>query len=296
MYEWTLKTKVSGNFQLIKMDEIESPYPLHPGIKELVMVPFKDKDGKLSNQYLVEIKYQITTDDNQEAADVGRDVINAILDIFTFITGTPTYTTEQIVLNYIEPNNDKGRFVVFPEVKQIISSPIPIKYTDIFSIKINQKALKILSWYRKGLYEVNIINSTISFYIALELISHHFTCEDTITRTCENCGHSNEIKPGIKQRVEHLLINELEYTPEKFGYIWNEWRNKLFHGGMKLTSENKRDLFELRDELVVIIIKSVKKLFDIPDNEQPQPISRYTPISDSIVCGEYLIKPEHQPN
>ena len=85
------------------------------------------------------------------------------------------------------------------------------------------------------------------------------------------------------------MFNEIDRARIQFEFIWEKGRNKIFHGGFELTADNKREMHKLRDELVVAIVKGLKRLFEINYSAPPRSVSQYFPISDSFLRTEYMI-------
>ena len=153
-----------------------------------------------------------------------------------------------------------------------------------FVLDLNQR---ILSWWRKGLDEKDLVNSLTSYMAALDLLSNQFKTKKKQIRTCAKCGYQSQIAPGLKQKVESLLIDEIGYTHQQFSSIW-ETRNKLSHGGFEITADNLKGLHKVRQDVALSIIKGMKKLLGLDSTAPPVEVPPQFAFGDPLQDIDYL--------
>lgn len=144
-----------------------------------------------------------------------------------------------------------------------------------------------MGWLRIGLQEKDIITIILALFTCVEILSHQFeNSELRISRTCSNCGFEEKIRLGTKQILHNFLVNEIAYSKEKADDLW-ETRNKLIHGGHDLSPENKRVLEALRNDLVIEIIRGIKKLVGLQSSDLPPETNQSFPFADPVFDIEY---------
>ena len=290
-HTWILKTEIFSNFLLVGQDDFQLSTPPHPSFRNIKIEPVFNEKQKQTGRFMIEIHFVIKTEEEKPKphipADIGRDIFNIYMDLLTFLSGYPIILTKQIVLYYEYPDHKNFRQLVFPTVIDFPSPPIPLTNKDILSKTLDKKKREILAWFRRGLQEKNIINSILAFFISLEILSNQFPCEVTNKKICSKCGNETTLKPGTRQKVENLLLNEIRYTPNQFESIWDQGRNKLFHGGLEITADNERELHKLRDDLIVAIVKGMKKLLKLKESDPPTATSWDIKINDPIADIEF---------
>ncbi len=72
-----------------------------------------------------------------------------------------------------------------------------------------------------------------------------------------------------------------------FEEIWNI-RNDILHGKIILTSEKTRDLYKLRQDLILSIVKGMKQILDIAPTELPIEKPQGPFFTDPLIDVEYI--------
>lgn len=283
---WTISAQIKGNFFLVAHEIIEVKEPIHPNVKGLIIDPEFDDKGEQTGIFNLKIDYLIEIDDKimslEQPANIGRDIFDMYINLLTFLSGSPI-KYQKLSLTYKDNNTNEQKQLIFNQESIYLPSAVPILGQSILSNKLDHTKDKILVWLRKGIEEKDIINSLLALYVSLEILSEQFPCHEIRSRTCEKCGHENEMQPGTRQKVQNLLINIAGYNQEKFESIWDNTRNKIIHGGIHINAKSKSDLSIVRSEITVAIIKGVKKLLNISPNDPPSEEPPNIVIGDSFL-------------
>ena len=283
---WTINAKIKGNFFLVAHDIIKTTNFIHPNVRKLIIDPEFDNKEKQTGIFNLSIDYIIETKEErahvQIPADLGRDIFNMYINLLTFLSGSPV-RFEGLKFKYNYPGTAKYRQLIPYEELIQMSTPVPLVNKAILSTKLDYKKDRILTWLRKGIEERDIINSLLSLYASLEIISDQFPCDKIMSRKCEKCGHNNEIEPGTRQKVHNLLINIVNYNEEQFKSIWDNTRSKIIHGGINITQEVKSDLENIRNQITLAIIKAMKILLAINPQDPPQETPPNMILGDAVL-------------
>lgn len=270
---WEIEGEVIGSFFIESIEKIKVPkLPEEHVVQKFLILPeFNDKN-KQTGKFKIKIIFKVESKDEKPPpnliADMGRDIFNSYMDLLAFISGDSVRMINNPTLKYNYPGTNKYRCIIFPSQRAIVRRPIPLN-TSIFRKNLKQKYNKILAWFRKALQEKDIINSTIALFIPLEILANQFTYKGKIIERCENCGYKKKIRPGMRIQIESFLKNEIGYDNNKFLKIWN-LRNDIFHGRLSMTLEQIRDLYSIKQELTLAIIKGMKKIIGIDSSEFPK--------------------------
>ena len=289
---WDLKGEIIGNFFLVYEEVLRpSTPPPHPAVRNLVIEPeFNDKN-KQTGKFNIDLTFEVDSKEDKPApnviADIGRDIFNIYVDLLAFLSGYPIRILKPpyIVHNY--PGTNKYRHISFPSQQAVLEPLVPLINTSIFTAKLEQKYAMILAWLRRALQEKDVINSILALFIPLEILANQFPCEEKVVDRCQNCGHVVESRPGMRIQVQNLLLNEIGYKSEQFERIW-ELRNEIFHGRFLISSEKIRELNISRQDLILAIIKGMKKLLGIGRSEPPREVPPSWAFTDPILDVEYI--------
>ena len=292
---WDLKGEIIGNFFLV-YEEFLSPStpPPHPAVRKFAIDPeFNDKNVQ-TGKFNIDITFAIDTEEEKPPpniiADVGRDIFNMYVDLLAFLSGNairmlnPPY----IVHNY--PGTNKFRRITFPSEQAILEPPVPLVNTSIFTAKLEQKHNMILAWLRRALQEKDVINSILALFIPLEILANQFPCEEKVVVSCGNCGHVMESRPGMRMQVQNLLLNKIGYNSDQFKKIWGK-RKEIIHGRLLMSSDQIRELNMVKQDLILAVIKGMKKFLGIGSHEPPREVPPSWAFADPILDIDY-IQPE----
>ena len=288
---WEIKVKITGNFLLINQENIKSSIPPHPDVCGFFISPEFDNKNEQTGTFNVNIAFKIDAAEEKppayKIADLGRDILSTFINLLAFLSVNPVNIIKPISMVYNYPNTKKYRLIEFPSQQANLSRPIPLDNTSIFNIKLEKKHNIILNWFRKALEEKDVTNSIIALFIPLEILANQFPCAKKMVVTCEKCGHIIESKPGMRIQVQNFLTNIIGYNNELFEEIWNT-RNDIIHGHIIMTSEKIRDLHKLKQDLIISIIKGMKKILGLAPTELPMETSPGPLFTDPFVDVEYI--------
>jgi len=289
---WNLKGEISGNFFLVCRENLESTFPPYPGVKKFIIDPEFNKRNEQLGKFIIKITFEINVKGDKPLtnviADIGRDIFHSYVDLLAFLSGYPIRILKPLILTYNYPGTNKYRQIRFPSKEAVLEPPVPLLNTSIFKVKLESKHSKILAWLRRALQEQDVINSILAIFISLEILANQFPCKEMITVTCENCGHVKKIKPGMRNQIKNLLLNEIGYKNERFEQIWN-LRNDIMHGKLSISSEETRELHIIKKELILAVIRGMKKLLSIDSSNPPKEILPNGFFTDPLLDVEFTI-------
>lgn len=287
---WNISATIAGNFFLINKEHLLPKSPPHSSLKNLKLIPQFDKQGKQNGKFELEIQFEVnSTEDRVDSklpADLGRKLFYHFIDLLTFLSGYPIKILKGPSLVFHFPDPKKHRIIAFSGECGSFGPMIPILNTSLLSsLEINSIQKRIMSWFRKGLQESDIVNSIISFCVSLEILANQFPCDESINRKCQHCGYVSVIDPGMKQKIETFIVDQIGFAKTDFNKVWKV-RNRLFHGGYDSNVFNATELHSARGVLIVSIVKGLKKLLKLtveePPPEDPTMFPFYDPILDVV--------------
>jgi len=284
---WIIKAQIKGNFFLTGRDEVTSTKYPHPNVRKLLIKPQLNESEKFNGLFDLDIYFIVEGTDKysvspNEIADMGRNILNTYINLLTFLSGCPVRLIRQPSLTYNIPNTNKSRTICFGTTVNMPPA-VPLLDKHILSIGLDAKKSRIITWLRKGIEEVDPINSLLALLVSIEVLAEQFPCKETRIRTCNKCGNIDEMEPGTRQKVHNLLVNIVGYNEEQFKLIWDKTRNEILHGKFDITSEIKRDLHKTKDELIIAVLKGTKRLLNIGADEFPRETPPEFSISDSFL-------------
>ncbi|MDD5242449.1 MAG: hypothetical protein PHU49_00385 [Syntrophorhabdaceae bacterium] len=287
---WNLSATIAGNFFLVKNEDLFPKSPPHSSLKNLKLIPQFDKQGKQNGIFELEMQFEVNSVENHVdsklPADLGRKLFYHFIDILTFLSGYPITILKGPSLVFHFSDVKKHRTIAFSDEYRSFGPMVPIINTSLLSsLEIDSVQKRIMSWFRKGLQEPDIVNAVISFCVSLEIMADQFPCNEGVNRKCQHCGYVSIIDPGMRQKIETFMVNQIGFTKADFRKVW-EVRNSLFHGGYDSYVPNATELHSTRRILTVSIVKGLKKLLklmpDEPPSEDPAMFPFYDPFLDVV--------------
>jgi hypothetical protein len=287
---WTLTCRISGNFFLVREESITSSAPPFPLLRRATLDPVFNEKKQQTGIFEFQMEYLVGPQEGDPqanvVADAGRDMLDYRLDLLAFLSGHNVTLLDVPRIIHKRPGRNKSRALFFPSKQAKLTAPVPLTYTSLFAFKLEPQIRRILAWLRKALQEENVVDSFIALCTALELLAHQFEFSRNSIRKCKKCGYEELISPGTHQRVEHFLAQRVGCSDDTVEAIW-ELRNKIFHGGFIMSAQNKRELYALRDKLLLSIVKGTKMLLKMKKSDPPFDELGYWAFTDPILDIEY---------
>ena len=290
---WKIEGEIIGSFFIVFEEELKASIPFTSQIVQdfSIFPEFNDRNEQ-TGKFNVIITFKIDSKEIKPPpnliADIGRDAFNNYIDLLAFLSGNSIRIINQLKLTYNYPGTNKYRCILFPDQQAVIKPPVPLTNTSIFAKKLEYKHSIILAWFRRALQEKDVVNSILSIFISLEILANQFPCEQKIIQECNNCGHIMESRSGMRIQIENFLIKEVDYSTEQFLKIW-KLRNDIYHGRLVTTLEKIRDLNLIKQELILAIIKGMKKLLGISSSEFPKETLHGPSFSDPMLDIDYIL-------
>lgn len=289
-----ISSTISGNFILVKNEQIQSQNPPHQSLKSLKLTPVFDDHQKQTGKFDLEIQFETSfsgeRSDSKIPADLGRKLFSHFIDLLTFLSGYPITVLKGPSLIYHYPDSKTHRILAFSAEKGAFGPMTPMLNTDLISsLAVSSTAKRILSWFRKGLQESDIANSIFAFFVSIEILANQYDCPAKIKRECQNCGHVSVIDPGMRQKIEYLIVDLTGISTKDFNTVWKV-RNRLFHGGYDYNSFETPELSKTRNILIGSLVKGIKKVLSLSSKEPPPEDPRIFPFVDPILDVTYKDK------
>lgn len=287
---WNISATIAGNFCFIKEAHLLPISPPQSSLKNLILTPHLDKQGKQNGKFELEIQFEVNPTENQAEsklpADLGRKLFYHFIDLLTFLSGYPIKILKGPSLVFHFPDPKKHRIIAFSNEYGSFGPMVPILNTNLLcSLEIDSIQKRIMSWFRRGLQESDIVNSITAFCVSLEILANQFACEESINRKCQHCGYVSVIEPGIRQKIETFMVDQIGFAKTDFSKVW-KIRNRLFHGGYDSNAFNAAELHSARGVLIASVVKGLKKLLKLtveePPPEDPAMFPFYDPILDVV--------------
>jgi len=290
---WKIESEILGSFFIVSKEVLKaSMSPQYPKIKNFIIKPVPNDKNKQTGKFTIIIIFEINVKEDDQTqdliakiADIGRDIFSTYIDLLAFLSVNSIQIVKPLKLTYNYPGTNKYKSIVFVSRLATINPPLPLTNFSIFIKNLEQKHRIILTWLRRALQEKDIVNSIIASFIPLEILANQFPCNKRHINKCDKCGYITESRPGMRIQIENFLINELGYSDEQFIKIWN-LRNDIFHGRLVITSEQIRDLNVIKRDLILAIIKGLKRLLGIASSEYPREVISEPLLIDSFVVVE----------
>lgn len=291
---WNIDSILSGNFTLVKNEQIKSQSPPHQSLKSFKLAPVLDDHQKQTGQFELGIQFEISfsgeRSDSKVPADLGRKLFSHFIDLLTFLSGYPVNILKGPSLIYHYPDSKTHRTLAFSAEQGAFGPMTPILNTDlIYSLALDSIAKRILSWFRKGLQESDVENSIFAFFVSMEILANQYDCPEEVKRKCQNCGHISILDAGMRQKIEYLIVDLTGFSTKDFNHVWKV-RNRLLHGGFDSNPFETPELGKARNILIGSLIKGIKKLLSLSSMEPPPEDPRMLPFVDPILDATYKDK------
>ena len=290
---WVATAVFSANFMLVSDEQIVGAVKPHPSILMLKLEPIISENGRPSGNHKIEISYSVPHNEGEKSTahivtDIGREIFQLIIDTVTFLTAQPVLIVQPLGFTHHFPETNNYRTVAVSSEYGYLSEPIILDYSSLLSARIDEKHRRILAWFSRGISDKDIVNSIFYLFTSLEILANQFPCPDKTTRKCEKCGYTKTLEAGMRQKIQYFLINTIGLEKHNFERIWT-LRNSLSHGGLDLHAEDLRDMTTVKNNLTIAIIKGLKILLCIPEDNPPIAKAPMIDFADALLDVTYSI-------
>jgi hypothetical protein len=283
--KWSLKTVISGNFELVSIELLKTSFPPDKSIQKVIIDPIFDENNRQTGTFNLDIIFLFPFPQEKTSPDeivnFGKLLINYYLGLLTFLSGQLVAVIKQPTFFFEIPDSKKQR-VLIPSDLVFITPPILLKNTSVFCLKIEKRIWEIMYLIQQGLRINEVIASYLLLFSALELLANQFDFDDEIIDRCEKCGYEKRIRSGSKKKIAALLIDTLGFTDQLFQDMWDT-RNKISHGGFGFSEEDRRKLYSLRGQLFVACQKGIKAKLNLEEKDLPGVFGTNPPFIDPIL-------------
>lgn len=113
---WTITAESRGYFVLGRQQETGLAFGVHPALRRLSLTPELNEHGAEGGQFQLELDFVVEgMEDDRGAANLGRNVLAAVLDLLTFSTGYPCTLAKDPHIRRPLTENGAYREHVFPQ-------------------------------------------------------------------------------------------------------------------------------------------------------------------------------------
>lgn len=295
---WTVIAEGQGYFVLDRRQETNFTFRVHPALRQIRLTPDLDERGRETGRFHLELDFVLENlEADPEAANVGRDVLAAVLDILTFSTGYPCGVTKDPHVR--RPLSEKGAYRehFFAQALPLgpfgagTVGPPPVLNEALLGSAITDEQGLILGWYRAALETSDYIESCTALFAALEPLAQHFPCDETRTEVCRKCKNKRTLAASGAQKVKSFLINHGGLSAADANAVWS-LRNDFAHGHIRRTVEQRQTVAGQRQLLLEAIARGLRTWLGI-DHEGMPPRPDGPSFSDAVLTVDYTV-PENE--
>jgi hypothetical protein len=242
---WVVQSKLRGDFVI--SDGVLTA-PAHTGqlVQKLSLTPEFDESDKYTGLHLLEVDIDIeNTCGDPLASDV---VFRKAMEAAEYTASVVSLSTGRRVR--VEATSVKHRLRDDPVTYRVVigrtqaASIAPPSMFDpaLLTIDLDAKTRRVIRWWSRGVSTEDGVYRLSSFTTALDLLAGTQKDVPGRTRKCKACGNTEEIGPGLKERVKAFLTGDLGYDESTAEDVYAS-RIDLAHGRSDLT---EKDLIRFR--------------------------------------------------
>ena len=268
---WTAKAKLSSNIVLAKTEAFSLPRPPFPCFRSMTLTPQLNDRHQQTGNFEIAVDFVM---DNLETsgsatelvADVGREILDYYLGLLSFLCGDRVSLIAPPSFTFREPGTNRGKTVICGEQGDV-PPPFVLSGSSL-AVPLSPQHTRVLSYFWQAVGNTDIPESVMLFLVALEILANQIEVTVQRTRKCEQCGHETRLGPGVRERVQNLLVDVLHFSAVDFEDVWTI-RNQLFHGGVPLLAKDLRRLHVVRERVRVAVLRGMKHLLGLKDTDPP---------------------------
>jgi hypothetical protein len=251
MNVWKIQGFLLGAFHIQSSSSITSSAHVVDGLKQLRIEPEFDSEKHYTGQHRVEALMAFDTDEGDPAAD--GMVLDRAQDLLTTLAALMAFSTGQAVrvgpgLMASLPIGDelpRERRLTKVHLTDLPASvPLP---TEVLARPIDDKSLRVITWWSRGLAASDPIDQLIAMTNALDLAAGAVNGAPNRVRRCKHCGVEEDIGPGLRERIVYLL-ESLGFHHDRAEQIYAK-RADVMHAAGDLTVEDVRRYRETADDI-----------------------------------------------
>jgi len=297
---WTVLAEGHGYFILGRQQQITPASRPHPALRRIAIEPVLDEQRRETGSFKLEIDFVVDGDDTPdgEVGNLARDLLDGTLAMLAFSTGYPCTLTKTPSVR--RPGSVEGvyRQLFFVEPLPLepfgagVVGPPPLLNEVILGQSLTDEQHMLLGWYRASLETKDYLESCTALLAALEPLANHFPCDKTRTETCRKCGDERVLAAGMAQRVESFLTTQGGLRVEDARAIL-DMRNKMAHGRMARTAEQRQAVAGLRRSLLSAVARGLRTWLGVDHGgTPPEPHGGFS-YSDAVLAVDYTVPAEN---
>ena len=253
---WTVKARLTGQFALTGMTAMQAEQAVL-GLLGLHLEHEYDAHSNDTGARLLTLKIELEHEDaaatTSAVADRATETVETIASLIALSTGRSV----QVQAGSMAAIRDadlagKGRLVTIGEGAEL--SPPSILDGRLLGAKISEKERRVIRWWSHGANGMNSVDRLMSLNNALDLMAGMEEGSPARERTCEKCGFTKEIGPGLKERVVQFLTRVGACDATTADRIYQS-RLDLAHAGSRLQPNELRE-YQVHAQIVSKAIRA----------------------------------------
>jgi len=236
--EWIVQTRISGAFYVESSSFLAAAPFL--GLKTFTLRPTETAEGKLDGNHILEFTLELANDDSAELQH--REVFNRCKDYVSNLLARLAIGIgrEVIIIGGISAKryspSDPKKWVALLGATGVHLTPPALLPVSVLTSATDPGVERAAHWWARAMSIRDPVDRLKALTVALDLIASSIEIPVTRQRECRNCGFTEDLKPGLREKTVAFLAEENGVDPELAKCIYAS-RNALTHGGEDLTSD-----------------------------------------------------------
>jgi len=268
---WVVLAKLRGEF-MITDQKLEATASPDQSMKKLEMAPEFDADQNYTGLHALTVDIDIENPDTSPLPshvplERAKEVAESIAAAISLAVGRPVKVIS-VSIRHDLPELGKHRLVA--GAGQAVSiAPPSLLNPELLTVDLDRKVRRVIRWWARGIATDDGVDRLGALTTALDILAGDYDGVPGRTRTCAECGHIQQIGPGLRERVVSYLTEELSHDEETADQIY-ESRIDLAHGRSSLSEDDLRRFREHGELLARAIRDGLSKRLGIDLPQAPQ--------------------------
>lgn len=249
MEVWTVTARLSSGFRLVGQRQGAHVHRPLPNLASFTIEALADR----SSEHQLVARLELDGESPLHGAYVNdsvRDTLERLAALLSLSTGVRVNVHGYEARTPHPGRPNQFRSISGGETQQL--NPPPIPADALFGVPMDDKMLRVIHWWSRGLPPGSPIDRLKSLHGAIDLLSGMLILDlPTRRETCRQCGVERELPTGLRERVKHIL-ERAAVGPADVAAIW-ESRTSLAHGFNALSLADERNFARYCDILLAVL-------------------------------------------
>jgi hypothetical protein len=241
--EWIVQARLSGEF-VIRDEQRESTAPLVEGLRRLALTPQFDDKGQWTGLHQLEATLLI---ENGGAAPLPADavfarasrLVESAADMASLSIGRRVRVDGGVSAKQRIGDEPPRYRLITGATNAVTGGPPAELVAEVLAVDLDAKLQRIIRWWSRGVASRDPVDRLLSLSSALDLLAGTVDGVPGRVRKCAKCGDEQAIGPGLRERVVHLLMSELQFEEAEASEIYQS-RIDVSHARSALREEDLR--------------------------------------------------------